>query len=302
MSDETQQVCLRSPYCALCHFDLELGEIIVMGMLILRDISSFLCANRKPIVTDGNVLSPKFTRRLHHDFHAKHQALVFHPCGGRRWPRCFNDDEEGQGYHSECLEFGRRLWGTGSSIPEWSSFLAMEYSFEPPEAEKERRRQYIQRRLFDKTARTYSILPAELCNMIATLLVRECVIATSYQLWQSLGNKTFSSYLVNLSQNIYADFVTINGLHYISNLSNTPGSTTVRRTCVWKAQAAIVQVDIYFAENYLGIQKLLFVVNDNSKMWPAFGKAVQTGIWWRRLSRSSTASFRVLTDVRWNQD
>lgn len=252
-------------------------------------------------VTDKRVVPPKFQRRLFHEFFVERQGLEFHPCGGRRWPPCVRTKKV-RGCHFECFEFGGLLSGN-RAIPEPSLFSRgpMVCSFEPPESEKERRRRFIRARLEEKLAADYACgkLSPEIWRMIADLLVRECAIVTSMISRQLLGSSTFGASLVNLSRDIYASFVTMDGVHYFKSLGNSPDpvANSVR---VWKARAGsiAIQVEVYFAEDYLGIRKLCFVVGQGGKMWSMLSRAADIGIRWRRFSSSSSGAFKVLTDVR----
>ena len=60
--------------------------------------------------------------------------------------------------------------------------------------------------------------PNELLNMVAQQLVRESAVVTCQQ--QLLETRT-SDFTVDLSRNVYAQYVRVDGLRYVQTLSNS---------------------------------------------------------------------------------
>ncbi|KAL8282738.1 hypothetical protein RB597_010128 [Gaeumannomyces tritici] len=251
--DDIEYCCIEAPHCRLCHFQLKDGELVVAAIRVDR-------------------VSTTFAFRRHDTFEDDEEGIAIHLCGrslcqkrGRRLP-CF---------HDECYGF--------RPLPITSKFLdATEHRFGPPLRERSRRRGYIQHTFANKLKLgPLKQLPMETCDMVAGYLVRECAIVTSQEL--ALSDNSIDS-LVELSRDIYARYVSIEGIPYIQALYNaspseaSPSESEGLR--VFKARRGCVVRSIYVKYDHLGIRGVHF---DLPRDGPLYSSAC--GVWWTELSR-----------------
>lgn len=131
----------------------------------------------------------------------------------------------------------------------------------------------------------------ELWFDVAMRLIRECAVVTSRLVESRLTPN--SPYWVELSRDIYVTLITMDGISYVQGLSNTRDTTTAH--LAWRAKASSVPVEVYVAEDHFGIRGLLLDwIQERGR--PATRDAVG-GVWWTRLSTSSSGKLQVYSDV-----
>lgn len=168
------------------------------------------------------------------------------------------------GYHAGCLAL--------TALPSGAFLRATEYSFEPDVSEEERRRVWALSLLADRMSNMHLRLPMELRLLVAQNLVRECAIAASQQAWDARWSRDCD---VDISLEIWADCVYIEGLQYISYVSNQASQTsTARRIRSAESPPATV---LHVLEDHLGIRELVFGATQESR--PSMRPA--RGLWWR---------------------
>ena len=186
------------------------------------------------------------------------------------------------GYHEVCLKFDRRL----AVGPISAAFLrATEFAFEPPISVRKRRRAFVLAELATVLSRTCP-LPPELCYNVAEHLIRE--YATAQLRLLSFKASGAHSYAVSMSRDIYAKFITVDGIRYVESLSNAKNFGEPE--LVWAAPASSEAKDMYVGEDHLGLRSVLSAPE-------AAQVTEEAGVWWRRLS-ASPSGVRVHTDVK----
>lgn len=173
-------------------------------------------------------------------------------------------------FHAGCLAL--------TSQPSGAFLHATEYSFEPDASEDERRRAWTLALLTDRVSKMRLRLPMELRLLVAQNLVRECALVASQQAWQDRCSQDCD---VNISLEIWADYIYIEGLRYISYVSNQAIQTfTARR--IWSAES-LPAVVLHVLEDHLGIRELVVGATQDSKPNMRPGR----GLWWRTVPLAS---------------
>lgn len=206
-------------------------------------------------------------------------TMTFQPSSGAS----SHFDSEAIGYHLGCLT----LAPFEPSLP----FLrATEYSFEPCESEKRRRRDWIQRALAVKLMKTWARLPLEIWWAVARLLARECATSTITETW--LAHRS-SSCFIDVSSSLWARYILIEGVFYVADLSNSPshGSGCIQ---IFDASKMPPADTLYVLDDHLGIRQILFARSDNPAKLPTLD--TKPGLWWRTISISSH-KFQAKSDV-----
>lgn len=216
-----------------------------------------------------NHVSVAFPFRRHDTFADEEEEITFHMCCESL---CTKRDHQVLCFHDECDE--SKLFMTTPKL-----FAATEYSFSPPIREELQRRVRIQHTLATKlNICTLSQLPQELCYMVAGYLVRQCATLTAQELALDV---CATDSLVDLSRDVYAQCVRIEGVLYVQSLYNTT-SSEVRRgeVRVFKAHQGRVVRSIHIRYDYLGIRGIWFTLpNNDLSHFPV------CGVWWTELSR-----------------
>lgn len=174
-------------------------------------------------------------------------------------------------FHSDCLDF--RLYDISDAL-----IAAGDYTFDPPAHERNRRSHRIKRLLAPRLRDELRIrLPAEILIAIAGFLVRECAVITTEA--QSLGTDV-SDMTVDLTQDVYVSYTTIEGLRYVKSISNTaPKLCNEDQTGLLSKQGESVG-KIWIAEDYCGIRFVRFCPADASLAGPT----PMVKSWWRTIS------------------
>lgn len=197
---------------------------------------------------------------------------MVHMCGDSS---CKRGDFRVHCFHYDCYSF--RLFQITSTF-----LAATEYQFSPPIAEGSQRRRRIQHALATKLKFGFlKRLPEEICHMVAGSLVRECAIVNLQALAASTDSLISPSQTVDLSQDIYAQYIHIEGIRYIQALSNIPSIKVKGRVQVFKTQRGRVVRNIYIRYDHLGIRGIWFTRPKNALLH----SLDTSGIWWTELSR-----------------
>jgi len=141
----------------------------------------------------------------------------------------------------------------------------MEFSFEPLLKSKTRRQTRIcstlQKGLVNSQETTR--LPAEVWFEIAELLTREYAIATARKAW--LTRRSFDC-CIDTSANVWARFVSIDGVHYVANLTNTPVPGRGYNQ-IFHADKPPPTDILYILEDHLGIRQIWFACAETPVSW-----------------------------------
>ena len=215
---------------------------------------------------DGLRFSMEFNLRMSDTIHDDFEWINLHTCAR---PRCMLEGRRVPFFHNDCLDF--RLYDISDVL-----IAAGDFTFDPPAYERNRRSHRINRLLVPRLRDELQIrLPAEILMAIAGFLVRECAVITTET--QSLGTDV-SGMTVDLAQDVYVSYTTIEGLRYVKSISNTAPKD---HPVLLSKQGQPVG-KIWIAEDYRGIRFVKFCSADASLAGPT--PIVKS--WWRTISIS----------------
>ena len=184
--------------------------------------------------------------------------------------------------HARCLFFD-------SNRAPSTLLAATRHSFPSCAAADARRRERIPRLLVPKLAQMVPF-PNELLFMVARELVRECAVVTNQQ--QMLEPLT-RDFVVDLSRDVYAQYIRVDGLRYVQSLGNSkPEESCGEWQCLYDAGKRSITTAIV-AEDPLGIRLVRFMSpSEPSRPAPIHGA------WWREVPNlDKNTSLKGETDV-----
>jgi hypothetical protein len=202
--------------------------------------------------------------RRHDTFEDEEEEVTFHICCKTKRDRqvlCF---------HNECHE--SKLCRTTSKL-----FAATEYSFNPPiRDELQRRVLFIQRTLATKPKLAAFLMSAARGALLYD--VRQCATLTAQELAIDI---CATNSLVDLSRDVYAQYVRIECVLYVQNMYTAPSSKVKRgEVRVFQARQGRVVQSIYIKHDHLSIGDIWFILPNDDL--PQF---LVCGVWWTELSR-----------------
>lgn len=161
---------------------------------------------------------------------------------------------------------------------------ATHYDFTPSASDGVRRRRRIRRTLARKLGfGVLAAMPEELCLMVAEHLVRECAITTCQELTSYSHGRDSD---VDLSSDVYATYVNVEGIHYVQSLDNEPGLRNDGRVELLfdsKRQGDVQNVHV--AYDHLGVRDVFLETPPKDRPPPL--SPVTRGVWWRGLGKGS---------------
>ena len=188
------------------------------------------------------------------------------------------------GFHYNCYHF--RLSEFTYGLPRRLAFT--EYRERPPADHDTLRRRYIAHALSPKLGSSFlKGLPGEICHMVADLLVRESAIVS----FQEIATVSAPPvHKVDLSSDIYAQFVKIEGVGYIQALSNEQSTNAKGQVRVFKTRRrrAVQSVysrmrvvpNVYFRRDHFGFRSVWFTLPGDELSRSLEAK----GVWWTKAS------------------
>lgn len=263
-----ESVCLSSQ-CGLCQFALLQGELIMA------------------IPGDGQPTAPMKCLFLTCLPDAE-SGVDYQVCHAF----CSHDDGWAQACHVNCFRL------VGARFRECLEVNV--YSFQPTAYQQKGRRQWLLGNLLrswedDRTHATKNIrhLPPELREDIAEQLLREyaTVILGALHPVDKARHIEFS-----ISSDVWARFALVEGVKYVTSLSNTPSSDAIRILAL-KSQKYAIDT-LYLCEDHLGV--LQVVLSNGNKTQ---NTTQRPGVWWR--SAKIPESIRLLqghVDVSFTSD
>lgn len=170
----------------------------------------------------------------------------------------------------------------------WSPSLgrATEFSFEPTLSNERKRRLAIRGQLVEGLRYAYHMFSDDILNMIAGFLECEFAATTAAHLWLRRGSADCA---VDTSRSIWAGYVNVDGVRYLTSLSNKEGH---RLECILGAHQRFNAV--YVLEDHVGIRRIEFARPDSNVDTPTLEDALMEG-WWRTLPASRV--LRATSDV-----
>lgn len=211
------------------------------------------------------------------------------------------------GFHTECrsliVNFSPRI------------FEMTEYSFELPieplANDDARRRQRTIELLLHKLKehklfkKAMELLPLELlCSVVdqvILILLRECTVVSIHaQLLNNWGLLRaqpvyFHHNLIDVCHNVYAEFVTLEGLQYVKSLRNSTTLQAVgKEVLLLNIEKTAVAETLYVAEDHLGIRMVILGRPNRSPP----DSCISQGLWWSTMEINTDTKLEVVTDVR----
>lgn len=161
---------------------------------------------------------------------------------------------------------------------------ATHYDFTPSASDGVRRRRRIRRTLARKLgAGVLAAMPEELCLMVAEHLVRECAVTTCQELTSYSHGRDSD---VDLSSDVYATYVNVEGIHYVQSLDNQSGPRGDERVeLIFDAKRQGDVQNVYVAYDHLGVRDVFFETHPKHRS-PHLSP-VTRGVWWRGLGKGS---------------
>ncbi|RGP62448.1 hypothetical protein FLONG3_10220 [Fusarium longipes] len=151
------------------------------------------------------------------------------------------------GYHVTCSNIASNL-----GLQKNDFLDVARYSYEPSSKEDERRYERILNHLNQVMRKEFTNLPTEILFMVNKHLVLHYAIASLS------GLRRPKRWRVAPHKDVWATHFSLNGIDYISSLSNTP---RLGSQLLWKASDSREEQYLYISEDYLGIRH---IVNDPS--------------------------------------
>lgn len=178
-----------------------------------------------------------------------------------------------------CFHHGCYHLGLSVVTPE--RLAATKYYGRPPASEISRRRRHIKCALTPRLeSGVLNGLPEDICYEVAGLLVRESAIVSSQELYAASASESETSHNVDLSRDIYAQFIKIEGVRYLKSLSNEPCTGAKGNVRVFQSGRGRVVRSIYLRHDHLGARGVWFSLPDDE-----LSRYLEArGVWWTRLS------------------
>ncbi|KAF5602630.1 uncharacterized protein FSUBG_7681 [Fusarium subglutinans] len=182
--------------------------------------------------------------------------------------RCISDHESCAtiGYHVGCSEIASSF-----GLDKRAFVQVARYSYEPSVREDERRREWILNNLHRIMSQKFTNLPPEILLMMNKHLVLHYAIASLSHVSRSI------QYTVEPLKDVWATHVNLDGIEYISSLSNTPKPGS---RLLWREFKGQEENFLFISEDHLGIRQ---VVNNPGAVTSVQGSSG----WWRTLPITS---------------
>ncbi len=234
-------------------------------------------------IPDGRQSQFTFDSILFHDDPIL--RVTFHTCGGQQ---CRMGDFYAPLFHDRCFAF--------KLSPITPSFLAYtDYHYQPSSCEDRRRSNRIRRLLMPKLR---DILPTRLPNevllIIAELLVQECAVITAQE---QRSEHAASDSIIDLSCNIYAQYLTVDGVRYVKSLRDSKSEVDEAEQLLFDVQRMDMSTacKVAIARDHLGVRLVRILPLET-----VLPESVHvSGAWWRVISMpSGIKKIQVRTDVR----
>ncbi|KAH6949273.1 hypothetical protein DER45DRAFT_588581 [Fusarium avenaceum] len=210
--------------------------------------------------------SMEFRLRMYDVIHDSWEWINLHTCASSR---CLREGRRTPFFHKDCFSF--RLYDISHALA-----AAGDYIFDPPGHEEKRRSDRIKRLLAPRLRDELQIrLPAETLMAIAGLLVRECAVITAEE--RSEGTNV-SDITVDLRQDVYISYTTVDGIRYVKSISNTAPKNEDEPRLLSKQGEHVGK--IWIAEDYRGIR----CVRVCPAGAPLAGPTPIVKSWWRAIS------------------
>lgn len=225
---------------------------------------------RPPALDDDHETTQFQFRR--YTTHEDETGICFHMCCKSR---CIRNGRRVPCFHRDCYSV--------KLLPISSNFLAAtDYVFSPPIRFELERQERIKRTL----ARNLGLgslrqLPQDVCYMIAGYLYRQLAAIACQDVARHLypSNSTF-----DLTHDVYATYVSIEGISYLQSLQNSPlGNDTKGRRILDARQGHIIRT-IYVAYDHVGIRNIYFELPKRDDLCNSSLDCC--GVWWKQLARN----------------
>lgn len=230
-----------------------------------------MTGERKIATEDGRVSDPMLNDWLFYDGQHTSYAKCSGGCQHSLW------DGEARAYHVACAD-----GMTSSSLRGIMDVSA--FTYEPLLLELEARKNRFRLLSQGFVCRALPQLPAEICDSITELCLRRMSVAHTWRLVSMPEEK----YRLSMTSNIWAGFTKLEGIAYLSSLSNRPNDR--HNILIFAPDPTEPTKTIYLVEDYLGVRKVLFRPPEAS------GEGLQD-VWWRMVSLRNSNIVVVKSDV-----
>ncbi|KAI1479326.1 hypothetical protein F4774DRAFT_425973 [Daldinia eschscholtzii] len=227
-------ICIQQGRCRLRQFSLENGESVIV------DVSS---SENKPQLYEfpfngyGLIYKPW----------VQDYIICMYCC-----QKCTRDGVSIPGFHASCYRFNTQIVS--------DVFLRYtQFKYEPPLAGEIDRQRH--KRLTGLLASNLmrqqwpKYIPSELWHMIAQHLVRECAIVTAQM---QIFSPFVRGSVVKRTRDVYAHYTSVEGIAYLSSISNQDVSLGRRGKLLFKGHEGHLFRKIYIASDHFGIRDVLF--------------------------------------------
>ncbi|KAI5455733.1 hypothetical protein BGZ63DRAFT_518839 [Mariannaea sp. PMI_226] len=234
------------PRCRICRFMIRDGE----------EVTAVTPENQRSTFAFGE------------EYFEKELQLLFQKCT----IACNHYDGQATGCHTECFNISSQP----SNPPLAAIFAATAHLYQPSAAEEARRQQCISSAIQNSLYCEYKEkLPKEICRMIAKHLIS---VHATLTVLTGVRNASFN---VDLAKPMWATFITIDDVEYISSLSNVYIS---KSRLLWNEEFS-TQDALYVSVDHVGVRNItrdIAVARSSTKC--------NASAWWHivQLSQRST--------------
>ncbi|KAH7173851.1 uncharacterized protein B0J16DRAFT_406211 [Fusarium flagelliforme] len=219
-------ICLGMSHCRACLFPIDRKTETVVAVTPDDRVSTVF--RRNPKISYPRIFSDD----------SRSMTLLF--CAN---DYCKHLDGLAVAIHVDCANMAAHL---GSPLNKYRR--CTEYAYQPTKEHQRRRRECI-RNLIDNSLRErFSKLPLELCRMVSD----DDELIRLYTLAEMSLERRQKDWSIDLTLPVWATYTTIDGVEYVSALSNSQ-TTKSRRVC----QDIIADKVLYISSDHLGIRQIL---------------------------------------------
>lgn len=158
-------------------------------------------------------------------------------------PSCKHPEGLAVAFHAGCARMATRL---GSPLNKYRN--CTEYSYQPTKEHQFRRRESIRYLIESSLHKTLGKLPLELWKMVSD----DDELIKLYTLAEKSLKRRQKDWSIDLTLPVWATYTAIDGVEYVSSLSNSP-NTKSRHVC----QDITADKVLYISSDHLGIRQIL---------------------------------------------
>ncbi|KJZ72249.1 hypothetical protein HIM_08391 [Hirsutella minnesotensis 3608] len=163
----------------------------------------------------------------------------------------------------------------------WNYLAATKYDFNPSIQVELRRRNRIKWAVTKRLKQSFlPQMSEELCQMVAGYILCEMAAIALHERAKDVQPATCT---IDLTQDVYATYIDIEGILYLQSLRNTPLQDKGSSRCIYDAQQARAIRTIYIEYDHLGIRGIYFDAPNREGL----SSRDCCGVWWTAVARES---------------